>query len=218
MSGGRARVKIGVVDYGMGNLHSVSKALEEVGGEVRLVRGVEELSGVDGLVLPGVGHFGDGMRELRARGLEGPVREWVEAGRCFLGICLGMQMLMEWSEEAPGEKGLGVCRGGVKRFRFEGMSLKVPQMGWNRVWGRVGCPLFDGVEDGSYVYFVHSYYVAPEDTELIGGETEYGIRYCAVLWRGELYATQFHPEKSQRVGLHMLRNFVKRVEAQREER
>ncbi len=202
------RPRIALADYGMGNLHSVGKALERVGAGVDVIRQAVGMGCYVGLVVPGVGNFGDGVRQLRERGLLELAREWIATGRLFLGICVGMQLLMEESEEAPGVKGLGVYKGRVKRFAPADSSLKVPQMGWNQVAQRPGCPLFTGIPDNSYFYFVHSYYVAPEDVSVVGGETEFGIRYCSFIWRDNVFASQFHPEKSQVVGLRMLENFV----------
>lgn len=203
--------RIAILDYAMGNLHSVSKALEHAGAAVEMVTHGRGIGAHDGLVLPGVGHFRDGLEHLRARQMDEPVRAWIARGKPFLGICLGMQMLLEESEEAPGVPGLGVCRGRVVRFRPSDHAMKVPQMGWNEVRARSGCPLFDGIPPCSHFYFVHSYYAVPGDADVVGGETEYGVKYCSVLWRGQMYATQFHPEKSQRAGLRMLGNFVAHV-------
>jgi glutamine amidotransferase len=200
--------RVALIDYGMGNLHSVAKALERAGARAELVADGGAWNGFSGLVLPGVGHFGDGIRQLHARGLAGPVRSWLGAGKLFLGICLGMQMLLERSEEAPGLDGLGVCAGSVRRFALSAGAPKVPQMGWNDVETKPGCPLFAGIPPHSRFYFVHSYYAAPDDGGVSAGTAEYGIRYCAALWRGNMYACQFHPEKSQATGLAVLRNFV----------
>jgi glutamine amidotransferase len=147
------------------------------------------------------------MENLGRQGLIGPLREFIESGKPFLGICLGMQGLFESSEEAPGSTGLGVLAGNVPRFAANG--LKVPHMGWNRlkIQNR-DCPLVAGIDDGSFVYFVHSYFCAPRDQGLICGTTDYGVEFCSMLWRGKVFATQFHPEKSQGVGLKMLENFV----------
>jgi glutamine amidotransferase len=197
-----------MLDYGIGNLHSVHKALEHVGAVVTRVTEAPLPDGAQALVLPGVGHFGDGMREMEARGFTPRVREWIAADKPFLGICVGLQMLLEGSEEAPGVPGLGVCRGKVLRFRPSDPALKVPQMGWNRVAARSECPLFAGIPDDSYFYFVHSYYAMPDDAEVRAGMTTYDVRYCSFIWRGSMFASQFHPEKSQTVGLRLLRNFV----------
>ena len=203
---------IALVDYGMGNLRSVEKALARVGADVRIVTTGGDVRKADALVLPGVGAFGDCMGNLGRLGLVEPIREFIASKRPFLGICLGFQALFESSEEAPGVKGLAVFEGSVPRFKANG--LKVPHMGWNqlKIHGRK-CPLLRGVDEASYVYFVHSYYCAPSNRKLVCGTTDYGIEFCSMLWTGNVFATQFHPEKSQAVGLKMLENFVKLAEA-----
>jgi imidazole glycerol-phosphate synthase subunit HisH len=199
---------IALVEYGMGNLRSVEKALARVGADVRIVSDRKSVLAADALVLPGVGAFGDCMANLGKGGLIEPIREFIASKRPFLGICLGFQALFESSEEAPGVNGLAVFPGMVPRFAANG--LKVPHMGWNglRIQRR-DCPILQGVSDGSYVYFVHSYYCRPKKQSLICGTTEYGIDFCSMLWAENVYATQFHPEKSQEVGLRMLENFVR---------
>jgi len=198
---------IALVDYGMGNLRSVEKALTRVGADVRIVSDRTSVLAADALVLPGVGAFGDCMANLEKGGLIEPIREFIASKRPFLGICLGFQALFESSEEAPGVSGLAVFPGKVPRFAAN--DLKVPHMGWNglRIQRR-DCPILQGVSDGSHVYFVHSYYCRPKSESLICGTTEYGIDFCSMLWADNVYATQFHPEKSQEVGLRMLGNFV----------
>lgn len=199
---------IAIVDYGMGNLRSVEKALMRVGADVRIVSDRQSVLAADALVLPGVGAFGDCIRNLEKVRLVEAIHEFITSKRPFLGICLGFQALFESSEEAPGVKGLAIFPGTVPRFAANG--LKVPHMGWNQLLvKKPGCPLFKGVADGSYVYFVHSYYCAPNDNSLTCGTTEYGVEFCSMLWAGNVFATQFHPEKSQAVGLKMLENFVK---------
>jgi len=202
-------LKIALLNYGMGNLHSVAKALEHVGANVDWVLNAEEFKDHDAVVLPGVGHFGDGIEQLHKRGFYSLVKDWVAGDKPFLGICLGMQMLLEESEEAPGIPGLGICKGKVKKFLPDDKTLKVPQMGWNTVEVRENCPLFKGVDNNSYFYFVHSFYAALESADIVGGKTEYGVNYCSFIWKGNVYATQFHPEKSQKTGLKILENFVK---------
>jgi len=198
---------IALVDYGMGNLRSVEKALARVGADVRIVTDGKSALAADALVLPGVGAFGDCMANLEKAGLVGAIREFITSKRPFLGICLGFQALFESSEEAPGVKGLAVFPGTVPRFAVNG--LKVPHMGWNQLMVKRGdCPLLKGVADGSYVYFVHSYYCKPKNASVVCGTTAYGIEFCSMLWTENVYATQFHPEKSQEVGLKMLENFV----------
>jgi glutamine amidotransferase len=198
---------IALVDYGMGNLRSVEKALARAGGDVRIVNAPAEISSADALVLPGVGAFGDCMKNLARLDLIEPVRAFIASNRPFLGICLGFQGLFETSEEAPGVKGLSVFPGTVPRFPAS--DLKVPHMGWNRIQFRQpNCPLLAGVPDGSYVYFVHSYYCKPAQPSIICTTTDYGQDFCSMIWSGNVFATQFHPEKSQEVGLKMLTNFV----------
>jgi imidazole glycerol phosphate synthase glutamine amidotransferase subunit len=191
----------------MGNLLSVSKALEHVGGEIRISSRPEELGGASALILPGVGNFGDGMKNLAAKGFVKPVLDWAASGKPLLGICLGMQMLLEESEEAPGVKGLGVFKGKV--LRFPNGSEKVPHMGWNSiVKGNPPSKFLDGIADGSFFYFVHSYYAAPEDSSVAVARCDYILNFAAAVGKGNVIATQFHPEKSQDKGLAILRNFV----------
>jgi imidazole glycerol-phosphate synthase subunit HisH len=199
---------IAIVDYGMGNLRSVEKALARVGADVRIVSDHKSVLAADALVLPGVGAFGDCMANLEKIGLVEAIREFAATKRPFLGICLGFQALFESSEEAPGVKGFALFPGTVPRFAVNG--LKVPHMGWNELRIRQGgCPLLKDVPDNSYVYFVHSYYCKPKDASVVCGTTDYGIEFCSMLWAGNVFATQFHPEKSQAVGLKMLENFVR---------
>jgi len=191
----------------MGNLRSVQKALAHVCADVRIVSDAKSVLTADALVVPGVGAFGDCIKNLEHLNVAGAIREFVPSGRPFLGICLGMQSLFESSEEAPGVAGLGLLPGKVPRFTANG--LKVPHIGWNQLRvRRRECPLLQGVADGSFVYFVHSYYCAPDDQDLVCATTAYGIEFCSMLWRDNVFATQFHPEKSQIVGLKMLENFV----------
>jgi glutamine amidotransferase len=199
---------IGIVDYDIGNLRSVQKAFQHVGGEAVFVRTPKEIAAVDGLVLPGVGAFGDCVRCLADSGMKDAVVAWAKSEKPFFGICVGYQMLFEASEEAPGRKGLGVFAGEVRKFP-EGTGLKIPQIGWNTVEVRQpGAPLLHGIASGDFVYFVHSYYVQPADSSLVALETNYGETFAAAIARGNLIATQFHPEKSQQAGLQLLKNFV----------
>ncbi len=202
-----------LLDYGLGNLRSVAKALAAVGAEVRQSSDPADLARADKIILPGVGAFGDGMAGLRDRGLLAPLRAALEAGVPLLGICLGMQLLFSASEEAPGVDGLGLLPGVVRRFpadlrAADGQPLKVPHTGWNQLWPRAASPLLDGLPAGAYAYFNHGYYCQPEDPADALAESDYGLRFAAVVARGSLYGVQFHPEKSQAVGLQILRNFV----------
>ena len=191
---------IAIIDYGMGNLRSVQKGLERVGFDAVVTRDVGQIHSARGVVLPGVGAFEDAMTELRARDLVQPIRDFVAQDRPFLGICLGLQLLFDVGYEGGKHAGLGILRGEVRRFELP-HEFKVPHMGWNRGRFLRPCPLLEGIEDGSHFYFVHSYYVVPEDPKLVVIETDYGGPFCAMIQRGNLFATQFHPEKSQRDGL-----------------
>jgi glutamine amidotransferase len=196
---------IALIDYGSGNLRSVSKALEHEGANVRLVDSPEGLGGALAVVLPGVGAFGDCVRNLQARGLWDPMKEWLDSGKPFLGICVGYQLLFESSEEAPGISGFGFFRGKVRRFQDE--RLKIPHMGWNTL-DRNEDALWRGLPQNPYVFFVHSYYPVPEDASIITSRTTYGETFAASVACDRLAAVQFHPEKSQEIGLAILRNFI----------
>ncbi len=197
--------RVAIIDYGVGNLRSVEKAFAATGCEAVISADDSVLRSAERLVLPGVGAFASCMNGLRERGVDSLVHERVRAGTPLLGICVGMQMLFEVSDEFGTTNGLGLLRGRVRRFETD---LVVPQVGWNRIRQRQQHRLFAGVEDGSFCYFVHSFYCEPSTDELAVGETEYGVRYASVVARDNVCGVQFHPEKSQDVGLRMLRNFV----------
>ncbi len=199
---------IALVDYEMGNLRSVQKALERVGHAAVVTGDPQALRRADKIVLPGVGAFSDAMASLRTRGLVEPLREAIAAGAPFLGICLGMQLLFERSHEDGVHEGLGVLPGEVVRFTGMPHEYKVPQMGWNQVEIKCDSPVLKGINDGDYFYFVHSYYVRPGDPALIATETDYYAPFCSSVCRGSLFATQFHPEKSQASGMRLLQNFA----------
>jgi imidazole glycerol-phosphate synthase subunit HisH len=204
-----ARV-IAIVDYGMGNLRSVQKAFERMGVHARVTASPVEVLAADGVVLPGVGAFAQAMAHLTTAGLVAPLREVIARGTPFLGICLGLQLLFEESDEFGAGPGLGVFAGRVPRLFPAGppAGVKIPHMGWNSLIARQASPVLAGVEEGAYVYFVHSYYVAPSDPSVVATETEYGgERFVSAVTRGNLFACQFHPEKSSAVGLRMLANF-----------
>ncbi len=199
---------IAIIDYGMGNLHSVQKALECMSARTAVTNTPAAIAAADKIVLPGVGAFDDAMAELKQRGLVEVIKEQVAAGKPFLGICLGMQLLFQESQEAVTSKGLGLLKGKVKRFA-DSKNLKVPHMGWNQLSiKKTGCPLLQDVAEGSFVYFCHSYYPAPDDKEAIATSTDYGVAFASVVWEKNMYGVQFHPEKSQDTGLAMLKNFV----------
>ena len=198
---------IALIDYNMGNLFSVTQAFKYCGETPRIVTDAAELMKFDAAVLPGVGNFGEGMLRLRESGLAEKVIEFAGTGRPLLGICLGMQMLPGASDEAPGATGLNLIPGKVRRFPE--MGLKVPQIGWNDVaFKKESVPLLAGLEDKSFFYFVHSYYVCPDDAGAVIGETEYGVRYASIIGRDNIYGCQFHPEKSQNCGLQIVKNFI----------
>lgn len=200
---------IALIDYGAGNLRSVHKALKYVGAEVKVVTRPAEVGDARALVLPGVGAFDDCMNALRRQELIEASHRFIRSGRPFLGICVGYQALFEKSEEFN-SCAAGFCLFGGKVVRFDGRGgLKVPQIGWNQLEiTRSDCPIFQGIASGSYVYFVHSFYPEPSDRGIIASETVYGQRFASAVWRDNVYATQFHPEKSQRVGLQLLKNFT----------
>jgi glutamine amidotransferase len=220
-----------IVDYGMGNLRSVEKALERIGHGARVSARPEDVAGAERLIVPGVGAFGDAMAALRERGLVEPIREFAARGRPFLGICLGLQLLFEESDEGRGPaaegalcpaargpgpliSGLGLLKGRVVRFgeAVLGRGLKVPHMGWNVVRPARPCRLFAGMPpEGVYFYFAHSYYADPADRSVVAAETDYGGRFTSAVAAGNILATQFHPEKSQAAGLRLLENFIGRA-------
>lgn len=197
--------KITIIDYGMGNLYSVKNALKAIGAEPVVTSDAEVIARAEKILLPGVGAFGDCMANLEKSGLIPVIRESLASGKPFLGICLGMQLLFEGSDEAPGVKGLGFFKGQVKYLPTQ---LKVPHMGWNKLELRSPSPLLKGAE-GEYVYFVHSYHAEPEDKSIITSVCDYGAEITASVGRGNVQAFQFHPEKSSRVGMKLLANFVK---------
>ena len=200
---------IALIDYGSGNLRSVHKALLKVGARVRLVQRPEELADAQALVLPGVGAFDDCIQALQRQGLLEASRQFIQSGRPFLGICVGYQALFEKSEEFNScAAGLNVFRGKVVRFA-EQPGLKIPQIGWNQLEiVKPECPLFRGITSGSYVYFVHSFFPKPADSAIVATRTTYGETFASSVWRDNVFATQFHPEKSQKIGLQLLKNFV----------
>ena len=200
---------IAVVDYGMGNLRSVSKALEFVGAEVSVTSDAGAIAAADGVVLPGVGAFARCMDNLRTAGLEAAVKAAAASGRPFLGICVGMQILFEQSHEFGRVDGLGILPGTVRRFKIKEAGVKVPHMGWNQIRLNVHPrpPVLKGIADGASVYFVHSFYADCDLEGLASTVTDYGGEVASSVWQGNVFATQFHPEKSQSVGLKLLENF-----------
>ena len=198
-------MSIALIDYNMGNLGSVAKALDFLGVSCTVVEQATELERFTSCILPGVGSFGDGMEALRSKGFDAVLPRFIASGRPFLGICLGMQMLLESSEESPGMRGLGIFPGKVRKFRLDGM--KVPHMGWNAVEFTFAAALAEGLADEEYFYFVHSYYVSADAPACIA-KCVYGHPFAAMLGKGRCFAAQFHPEKSQRPGLRLLKNFL----------
>ena len=203
-----------VLDYGMGNLRSVAKAFEHLGCPVNISDDPADIKRADRLVLPGVGAFSDAMTALNSRGLVEPILSFIDSTKPFLGICLGLQLLFELSYEDGQHRGLSVWPGQCVRFDFTGhpdaAKIKIPHMGWNEIQKQNNCPLFAGLPEHCYFYFVHSYYVVPDDKALTAALTEYGgINFTSAAWKDNVMATQFHPEKSQRLGLKMLQNFLK---------
>ncbi len=198
---------IAIIDYGMGNLRSVQKAFKHVGHEAVVTRDPKTILNASKVVLPGVGAFPDCMRNLEQYGLVDAVLQSIRSGRPFLGICLGLQLLFTESEEFGLSKGLDVIKGRVVRFRPQDRSFKIPHMGWNSIYIKRRPNALSDIEDGSYVYFVHSYYVVPEDSAVIATTTNYGVEFVSSIWKDNIFAVQFHPEKSQKTGLSMLKRF-----------
>ena len=199
---------IAVIDYDAGNLKSVEKALQSLGENVLVTRDRQELFHADKVILPGVGHFGDAMEKLESFGLVDVIKEISQSGKPFLGICLGLQLLFEKSEEAPGVEGLGILKGEILRIP-DGRGLKVPHIGWNSLKLQNQGRLFQGLEEEPYVYFVHSYYLKAAEPQIVKAVTEYGVQIDASVEQGNVFACQFHPEKSSRTGLAILKNFAK---------
>ena len=198
---------IAIIDYDAGNIKSVEKALLKLGQEVKITADAEEILAADKVILPGVGAFGDAMENLKKRGLDIVIHKVAEKGTPFLGICLGLQLLFESSDEAPGVKGLGLLKGKILKIPAAD-GLKIPHMGWNSLHLEHDGRLFQGLSEQSYVYFVHSYYLKAEEAEIVKASTEYGTHIHASVEKGNVFACQFHPEKSSEVGLKILENFV----------
>jgi len=201
---------IAIIDYDAGNIKSVEKALQFLGQEVVITSDRETIMNADKAILPGVGAFGDAMNKLRERGLEEVIHDFVDTGKPFLGICLGLQLIFEKSEESPEATGLGLLKGTITKIPTEvnGVSQKVPQIGWNNIVVNPDSKLLAGLGENPYVYFVHSYYLKAENSDEVAATTEYGVKIDCAVEKGNVMATQFHPEKSSEVGLKILTNFV----------
>jgi glutamine amidotransferase len=197
---------ITIIDYGAGNLRSVVNAVGRLGYEANVTADPAQVLKARAVILPGVGAAADTMANLREQGLDEPIRRVIAEGKPFLGVCIGMQVLFSDTEEGGSHQCLGIIPGTVRRFPA---GLKVPHMGWNQLRQKIAHPVFEGIADGADFYFVHSYYVEPEDRALIAGETDYGLPFCSVVARDNLVATQFHPEKSGEVGLKVYDNFIR---------
>jgi glutamine amidotransferase len=202
---------ISIIDYGMGNLRSVEKGFLKVGVNVKVTSRPEDIESADGVVLPGVGAFKDCMKELKNLDLIEATVNAIKKGKPYLGICLGLQVLFSESEEFGKCRGLDIFRGKVVKFEFgiqsQESGLKIPQMGWNVINIRKDNPLYEGIPDKSYFYFVHSYYVAPDEENIVATTTDYGVEFTSSVWKDNIFAVQFHPEKSQALGLQLLKNF-----------
>ena len=214
-----AKGLIAVIDYGMGNLRSVQKALEKIGSRAIIANTGGQVLDASSVILPGVGAFAKCMNNLEKLGLVDSIYRSIEAGKPFLGICLGLQILFTESEEFGNPKGLNIIKGRVVRFptnltgtdsnnQMPKVRLKVPHMGWNSLRFRKRVPVYEHIDDGSYLYFVHSFYVVPEDENIISTTTTHGIEFTSSIWKDNIIAMQFHPEKSQRLGLQILKNFI----------
>ncbi|MDI7260403.1 MAG: imidazole glycerol phosphate synthase subunit HisH [Thermodesulfobacteriota bacterium] len=202
--------RIVIIDYGMGNLRNVQKGFEHVGFEAKVSRNKKEIAGAYAIVLPGVGAFGDCMENIEKYGLIDPILRSIEKGKPYLGICLGLQILFSESEEFGYKRGLDLIKGKVVRFQAD-PEHKVPHMGWNTIEKERKVPLLDGIESGNFFYFVHSYYVIPDEEKWNSTITHYGIPFVSSIYKENLFATQFHPEKSQQKGLKILENFARSI-------
>lgn len=198
---------IAIIDYGMGNLRSVEKGFHKIGVDARVTGNPSIIEDASGIVLPGVGAFRDCIRNLEKASLIESIIRAIEKGKPYLGICLGLQILFTESEEFGLTEGLNLLKGKVVRFRFEKEDLKIPHMGWNNIKIKKRTPLLEDIEDNSFFYFVHSYYVIPEDRRIIATTTDYGLEFTSMIWKDHIFATQFHPEKSQSNGLRILKAF-----------
>ena len=194
------------MDYGAGNLKSVKKAVEYNGNAAQITSNPADIEKADKVIFPGVGAFGKALEKIDALNLRLPLINYIATGKPFLGICLGLQLLFESSQENSGVIGLSILKGNVKRFSE---NLKVPHLGWNILIQKKNSPLWNGIPDNGYYYFAHSYYISPVDEEIIIGESEYGLHFSVAIQKGYLFGLQFHPEKSQKHGLHVLKNFLK---------
>ncbi|MCH8741694.1 imidazole glycerol phosphate synthase subunit HisH [Patescibacteria group bacterium] len=194
-----------IINYGMGNLRSLANAFQFLGEKVKIIDNPKEIERAQKIVFPGVGHFGEAMRSLKTRKIDGAIQTRIHKGIPFLGICLGLQLLLEESEEAPGVKGFGVFKGKVLKFQ----KVKIPQIGWNQIKIQRKTKILKGIQDKSFVYFMHSFYVKPSDKKIIVSQTHYGKDFCSTIESENIFGVQFHPEKSGAVGLQILRNFIK---------
>ncbi|MCX5778260.1 MAG: imidazole glycerol phosphate synthase subunit HisH [Elusimicrobia bacterium] len=207
---------IAIIDYGMGNLRSVAKAVEWVGGDAVVTDNARQILDAQGVIFPGVGSFGPAVRYLKKRKLIDTIREVISKDRCFLGLCLGFQLLFSTSTEDGNYEGLGIVPGKVEKFSFRDHALKVPHMGWNQVTctdAALKKTMFNGIKDNAYFYFVHSYYGIPRRKNMIAATTDYGKPFCSAVAHGRVWGCQFHPEKSSASGLRLLKNFLTEVTA-----
>lgn len=202
---------IAIIDYGAGNIQSVYKALKFIGADCKVTSDKDEILNADGAILPGVGSFGDAMDTMTKRGIKDTIIEYTKSGKPFLGICLGLQLLFPESEETPGVKGLDIFKGTITKIPNQNRTLKIPHMGWNNISIKQKNGIFKGIEGKPYVYFVHSFYLKAQDKDIVAATTQYGVEIDAAVQKGNIIATQFHPEKSGEVGLKMLKNFVEMV-------
>lgn len=202
---------IAIIDYGAGNIQSVYKALKFIGADCKVTSDKDEILNADGAILPGVGSFGDAMETMTKRGIKDTIIEYTKSGKPFLGICLGLQLLFPESEETPGVKGLDIFKGTITKIPNQNRTLKIPHMGWNNISIKQKNGIFKDIEGEPYVYFVHSFYLKAQDKDIVAATTQYGVEIDAAVQKGNIIATQFHPEKSGEVGLKMLKNFVEMV-------